>query len=67
MKTYSMESPQAFLGQPFDRVNYHYEIPTKREVSPRNYITCMGIFVTDENMEIINFSGLPLRFELEIV
>ena len=48
-------------------VHYHSEIPTHQKISPRNHITSMQIFMTDENMEIINFNGLPLRFELEII
>ena len=48
-------------------VHYHSKIPTHQKISPRNHITSMQIFMTDENMEIINFNGLPLRFELEII
>ena len=41
------------VGQPFDRMDYHFEIPTQRKISPRIYITSMLIFVTNKNMEII--------------
>ena len=36
------------VGQPFDRMDYHFEIPTQRKISPR-----IRIFVTNKNMEII--------------
>ena len=33
----------------------------------KSQITSMKIKVTDENNDLINFNGLPLRFETEII
>ena len=49
------------VGQPFDRMNYHSEIPTQQKISPRNYIPSMKMFVTDENNEFINLNTLSLK------
>ena len=33
----------------------------------KSKITSMKIKVTDENNDLIDFNGLPLRFEIEII
>lgn len=54
-------------GEPFERVNYFSETPSLRKISQRNVITSMKISVTDENDKIIDFNGMPMRFEFEII
>lgn len=53
--------------QPFDRVNYYYETPSQRKISPRNDVTLIKIFVIDKSDKIIDFNGMPMRFEFEII
>jgi len=38
-----------------------------RKIKNLNHITSMRIKVSDENGDLIDFNGLPLRFEIEIV
>ena len=55
-------------GKPFERVTYQSESETAmRNISSRNQITSMRIKVTDENGDLIDFNGLPLKFEIEIL
>ena len=51
----------------FERVNYSPPNPVLRKITPRNDITFIRIFVTDENSDIIRFNGMPARLELEII
>ena len=53
-------------GQPFERVTYQSEETAMRKMK-KSQITSMKIRVTDENNDLINFNGLPLRFEIEII
>ena len=38
-----------------------------RKIKNLTHITSMKIKVTDENGDLIDFNGLPLRFKIEIV
>ena len=54
-------------GGPFEKVTYS----SKSEVAMRiinsyGHISSMENKMTDENGDLIDFSGLPLRFEIEI-
>ena len=53
-------------GKPFERVTYQSEETAMRKMK-KSQITSMKIRVTDENNDLINFNGLPLRFEIEII
>lgn len=55
------------VRQPFERVNYFSETPSQRKISPRYEITSMKVFLTDETGKIIDFNGMPMRFEFEII
>ena len=54
-------------GRPFERVTYSSEGTTMRKMKGLGHITSMRIKVTDENGDLIDFNGLPLKFEIEIV
>ena len=53
-------------GQPFERVTYKSEETAMRKIK-KSQITSMKIRVTDENNDLIDFKGLPLRFQIEII
>ena len=53
-------------GQSFERVTYQLEETAMRKMK-KSEITSMKIRVTDENNDLIDFNGLPLRFEIEII
>ena len=55
------------VGKPFERVEYSPKEIVMKKITSGKYIPSMRIFVTDENGEMIDFNGLPLRFELEIL
>ena len=56
------------LGGPFERVTYSSEgVATMRKIKGLGHITSMRIKVTDENGDLIDFNGLPHRYEIEIV
>lgn len=70
----SKASPSSILasfditGGPFERVTYSPEGEAAiRKIKNLNHITSIRIKVTDENGDLIDFNGLPLRFEIEIV
>ena len=52
------------VGKSFERVEYSPKEITMKKITSRKYIHSMRISVTDENGEMIDFNGLPLRFEL---
>ena len=54
---------------PFERVTYFSEgrATTTKIKKKHNHITSMRIKVTDENGDLIDFHGLPLKLEIEIV
>ena len=54
-------------GRPFERVTYSSEGTTMRKMKGLGHITSIRIKVTDENGDLIDFNGLPLKFEIEIV
>lgn len=54
-------------GKSFERVTYSSKETAMRRMKSLNQITSMRIKVTDENDDLIDFNGLPLRFEIEIV
>ena len=54
-------------GKPFERVEYSQKHSPLRKISSGKYINSMKIFVKDENGKMIDFNGLPLRFEFEFV
>ena len=55
-------------GKPFERVEYsHKHHNPMRKIPSGKYIKSMRISVTDENDKLIDFNGLPLRFEFEII
>ena len=55
-------------GKPFERVEYSSKhIPFRRIVSGKKVIDSLQITVTEENGEVIDFGGFPLRFEIEII
>ena len=53
-------------GQPFEKVTYQSEETAMRKMK-KSQITSMKIKVTDENNDLIDFNGLPLRFEIGII
>ena len=54
--------------KPFEGVTYQSGSETlMRKINSSNQIASMRIKVTDENNDLIDFNGLPLRFEIEIV
>ena len=56
------------VGKSFERVEYSPKEIVMRKITSGKYISSMRISaVTDENGEMIDFNGLPLRFELEIL
>ena len=54
------------VGKSFERVEYSPKEIVMKKITSGKYIPSMRIFVTDENGEMIDFNGLPLRFEIEI-
>ena len=55
------------VGKSFERVEYSPKEITMKKITTGKFISSMRISVTDENGEMIDFNGLPLRFELEIL
>jgi len=55
-------------GGPLERVTYSSEgSGVMRKIKILGHITSMRIKVTDENGDLIDFNGLPRRYEIEIV
>ena len=54
------------IGEPFKRVRYSKTNPAVKKLLS-DVLTSIRITVTDENSEMIDFNGLPLYFELEIM
>ena len=76
MKIYSMATPPPstilasfdITGGPFERVTYSSEAKAAmRKMEGLNHITSIRIKVTDDNGDLIDFNGLPHRFEIEII
>lgn len=52
----------------FERVTYSSEAKAAmRKMEGLNHITSIRIKVTDDNGDLIDFNGLPHRFEIEII
>ena len=55
-------------GSPFERVEYSSKhSPFRKIAGGKKIIDSLRITVTEETGEVIDFNGLPLRFELEII
>ena len=55
-------------GSPFERVEYSSKHSTFRKIAGgKKIIDSLRITVTEENGEVIDFNGLPLRFEFEVI
>ena len=55
-------------GSPFERVEYSSKhSPFRKIAGGKKIIDSLRITVTEETGEVIDFNGLPLRFEFEII
>ena len=55
-------------GQPYERqLFYSKNIPFQKIAGGKKVVNSLRITVTEENGEVIDFNGLPLRFEFEII
>ena len=73
-ENYFNEKPSSVLacsdvkGSPFERVEYSSkEGPFRKIEIGKKIINSLRITVTEETGEVIDFNGLPLRFEFEII
>ena len=55
------------VGKSFEGVEYSPKEIVMKKITSGKFISSMRIFGTDVNGEMINFNGLPLRFELGIM
>ena len=56
------------IGEAYERELYYSKIiPFRKIAGGKKVINSLRITVTEENGEVIDFNGLPLRFEFEII